>query len=376
MGFGGLYPLPLRLGGPPEEGWSVEQHARMSCDVAAMAMGSPLAIIRVSVSAGGVPTVDDFIGRGGFDPTRISVAYAAGVLSIELGSSYYDEDAYDYRGWSPMMAMATVIDHGPTAAPLNGTDVEITMAVSHSVLVIVHGSVEERTMGDYGASLNKQESTTEGEAPYAYTWLLEQDAEKGSAYSHDPDALVRFEAIAKARMLGFGQRMAEAMAAQQLPACADGLLYRWAEILGINPGLKDWQIRNAAAAKMALFSGCNDVTLNEAVRLIMGQSFVELVRFPGTLETPPEPTFWQYGTVGPWSLALDSDGAFMSWRCRLMVALQRTAGMSDSATFRLVENELRKLLANALPAVATFGAGYGTGGGFLLGTDILGRDSL
>jgi hypothetical protein len=59
-----------------------------------------------------------------------------------------------------------------------------------------------------------------------------------------------------------------------------------------------------------------------------------------------------------------------------MVALQRTAGMSDAAAFRLVENELRKLLANALPAVAAFGAGYGTGGGFLLGTDILGRDSL
>jgi hypothetical protein len=226
MGFGGLYPLPLRLGGSPEEGWTVEQHARLSCDVAAMNASAPLVAMRVDVSAGGVATVSVFMGRGGYDTTQTAVSFAAGTLTIEVGSSYYDEDAFDYRGWSPMMAIATIIDSGTVAAPLNGSDIEITMSAGESVVVVVFGSVEERAIGDYGASLNKKESTTEGQAPYAYTWLLEQDSEKGSAYSTDPDALVRFEAIAKARMLGFGQRMAEAMAAQQIPACADGLLYR------------------------------------------------------------------------------------------------------------------------------------------------------
>lgn len=43
MPFGGFCPLPLRLGGSKEEGWTPEQHARMAADCLGMTRSVPFA---------------------------------------------------------------------------------------------------------------------------------------------------------------------------------------------------------------------------------------------------------------------------------------------------------------------------------------------
>lgn len=375
MGFGGLYPLPLRLGGKPEEGLSPDQHARLSSDVAAMHSSASLAVLRVDV-ASGVATISTLISRGGYASSAVTATYSSPNLVIAFGNRYEDDDQKIDLSWCVLGAMASIVGIGPSPASVAANAVTIAMSTGQSVVVVVFGGVEARTCWEYGADLDKKRSTSEGEVPYAWTWLLDQEAQKGSAYSSEPDALTRYEAIAKARVLGFCQRMSETHACQQLAVTADGELLRWAEIMGISTGKKDWEIRNAAAARMLLFSGCVDETLTAAVTRVMGAAFVGLYRTAGTLLSPPAPTFWLHGTVGPFNLSLDADGAWTTRRCHVTIGLQRVAGESDTVIFRTAENELAEILANALPAVASYTWGFGADGGFTLGVDRLGRDLL
>jgi len=72
MALGAFSPLPLRLGGSIQDGWTPEQHARFCADLVATKRMAPLfwAIATVGVS---VATVDSYRGQNGdglaFAPT-------------------------------------------------------------------------------------------------------------------------------------------------------------------------------------------------------------------------------------------------------------------------------------------------------------------
>lgn len=376
MPFGGMAPFPYRLGGTVEEGWTAEQHARMCSDVAAAHATNPLAIL--VVTAGTTSTINWFTCRGGYNIGSVTATFASGTLTLDLGARYYDEDQLDWRSWSASVAFASTSTSGPVGTAITGDQIAITATSGDVVTVVIYGSVAERQMGDYGAELNKKNSNTEGNVPYAYNWLLEQQAAMGTAYSNDVDSLTRFELIARARMLGFGQRLPEAYAAQNgSPACADQKLGYWCTVLGISPGLPDWVIRRLANAKTMLSNGVNDEVLVDAIQQVVGAAFVGLVRTEGTLAAPPYPTWWRYGPEGPAMLALDSDGCWLSRRCHLTASLTEVAGRGSQSIARIANNELRGILNGMLPAVSTWNWAFHVGDtGFVLGTDRLGRDAL
>jgi len=70
MPLGGFAPLPLRLGGTPQNGLTAEQFARMASDLAAIARSSPFARMTYS----GAPVIEAYTGWNG-----IASAFVAGV---------------------------------------------------------------------------------------------------------------------------------------------------------------------------------------------------------------------------------------------------------------------------------------------------------
>lgn len=93
MGFGALCPLPLRLGGSAEEGWTPEQHARFCADLGAIKRVAPLASWRYT-STGSDATVLTYVGQNGSGlayaptPTR----NGSGDISFAWPSQYFEDE--------------------------------------------------------------------------------------------------------------------------------------------------------------------------------------------------------------------------------------------------------------------------------------------
>ncbi len=64
MPFGGFAPLPLRLGGSAEEGWTPEQHARLCADLVAVKRTIPIAVWTFTKS-GATVTIHSYYGMNG-----------------------------------------------------------------------------------------------------------------------------------------------------------------------------------------------------------------------------------------------------------------------------------------------------------------------
>jgi hypothetical protein len=93
MPFGALSPLPLRLGGSAEEGWTAEQHARFCADMQAIKRVAPLASWRYSVTTTEA-TVLAYVGQNGS-----GLAYAPtptrngnGDVSFAWASQYFEDE--------------------------------------------------------------------------------------------------------------------------------------------------------------------------------------------------------------------------------------------------------------------------------------------
>lgn len=64
MAFGAFAPMPIRLGGATDEGWSPEQHARVAADLVAAKRAAPLAVWTFTKS-GSTITVHSYTGQNG-----------------------------------------------------------------------------------------------------------------------------------------------------------------------------------------------------------------------------------------------------------------------------------------------------------------------
>lgn len=95
MPFGAFAPLPLRLGGSDEEGWSPEQHARFCADLVAVKRVSPLARLFVNQDATNpyAVSVVYYFGQNGsglaYAPTVTNGG--AGIVSLAFPSYWTDE---------------------------------------------------------------------------------------------------------------------------------------------------------------------------------------------------------------------------------------------------------------------------------------------
>lgn len=95
MAFGALAPLPLRLGGSPEEGWTPEQHARFCADLVAVKRTMQLARLVVSQISGSpfTASVAYYSGQNGAGIINAPAALgnAAGDVSVTFPAFWEDE---------------------------------------------------------------------------------------------------------------------------------------------------------------------------------------------------------------------------------------------------------------------------------------------
>lgn len=375
MALGGFAPLPLRLGGDPKEGVGADQWNRLSLDVSSASDCTPLLVVLISGT-----TVLGVRARGGQATSQVSaVSQPDGTTRrVLLPAAYLENESGTYHAQSICYAVAHECGVGPTAATVANTTIDVTVASADStIVVIVYGTTRKSYAGEYGADPNKLNSWTEGDIPYAWQWYREIVSAMGSAYDNSEGSLVTFERRAQARMFAYVQRCAELYAAQQQPGQSDAILGRWASIMALPQGQPDWQVRAKVAARFALISGARDEQLTAAVRQVLGAAFVGFVRYPGTLDDPPFPTYWPEVNPGPPELNLEG-GTWLTHRCHLVVALSDTTGFLIAERGGQITRDLADILDGSLPAVVdwNWGVGADVDTGFIAGTSRAGIDSL
>src|SRR5690242_9431915 len=89
-------------------------------------------------------------------------------------------------------------------------------------------------IGDYGGSLDKRTSETEGENTYVVAVYRDIQNQRGSAYTKEAGTLVHCETLALARTMAvIFFRNPEKLRANATPARSDERLDYWATVLGI-----------------------------------------------------------------------------------------------------------------------------------------------
>jgi hypothetical protein len=226
----------------------------------------------------------------------------------------------------------------------------------------------EGSIGDYGGSLEKEASKTEGVTPYAWFVYRERRAMLGSAYSKRVGGtLVHCQNLASARRSAWVWfRKPEQFRSDALPGTSDQGLPYWATVLKLPTRSSDerWQVRLRAGAHYKAITELNMPSIRTACEELLGAAYVDASFQEGvSLTEPPSLTFWPGVNDGPVSYSLGG-GCWMSSRSHLYVELTRPSGTSDADFHQLINVQLFQLLDRLLPAYCTFAASIG--GGFLL----------
>jgi hypothetical protein len=237
----------------------------------------------------------------------------------------------------------------------------------------------ERRIGHYGAALDKENSSSEGDRPYAWGLYVELRAAKGGAFRSldSMSGLVHSECLAIARSEAARWRAGDKIRWNSEPSTSGEKVYSWAIRLGVDVTVRDTRqdIRQRCAAKWRTSAGNSGRNVDEAVEsLLLGPAFVRAWRITGSdLATPPTLTFWPTVNPGPDSYNLHSTSgeAWFSERCHYIVETQRPSTMGEAEYLELVNVHLFSLLDNALSAWATFDWAEDIEDGFELDLDDL-----
>lgn len=372
-----------------------EQWLRLATDAASA--DAPLAVLLVTEIAGGTCSVSGIHrGKSGFSAITSGItatwtdpAGADNFVDIVFPFFYTDEENGETHSWAPVgiasqvaasyvvISSATVIG-GASNYTIRVQYLESTRLGPLTHVVVIYGTTEPKYAGDYGASSDKISSSFEGESPYAWQWLQEMRQVRGDAFSTAPGSFPEMENIALARHFGMVQRLAERHAASQTPEGSDQTLGRWAKILNIGTTTnRDWELRSVAAAKFALtIGGPTAAAITAAAQQVFRHNFVTIHRFVGDFDSPPVPTFWPAGVVGPGVLDI-GNGVWSSVRYYYLIQLTAVSDSERARVYGVAKNTFDDLLRSALPPVNTWGYTFtAPGAGLMPGGFQIGRDSL
>lgn len=373
--------LPLRLGGTDTNGLTAAQHARIVADLVATYRTAPFASWTYTKSGAAV-TISNYRGRNGVGPAYAPTAIVNGTgdVTFSWASQVYEDERGEAVPITLIAADAGTLVTSPEAVAT------VTVA-SNSIRVVTSAfggggfgpddgpaSVEvwggprltTVAIGDYGGDLDKEDSATEGRAPYAAHILREIQEQRGTAYTTTVGRLVDVENVALARLLAAaGPRTAEKLRVNATPRRSDERLGYWQRFLAVptKVGEPKWRLRQKLAAHYRSSEGPTRNGVVAALQELLGDAFLDATWEEGsTLSSPPFPTYWPSINPGPDDGL--GGGTWLSTRCHLFVQVQIPAGMSEGEFLTLVNVDMRALLNRMLAGWATFD--WALTGGFLV----------
>lgn len=390
MPFGYLAPLPFRLGDSEAGGVNASEHARLCADLAAVSRTSPVFRMRFRIANTGTPTITilSYVGRNGIGPQ-----FAPMVVFDDPMFFVRMSDQTNSMGFP--VDVATHVARNWFARVTNVTTGEIELyeiynqytlsiwgntyaGMTHDYDVTVYGSTAQSHIGDYGGHLNKRNSETEGNETYAWQWYETLKNSLGSAYTKSDTSVLSWELKAHARAFGTSQRISEMLAASSAPHGSDAKLGRWATIQAVQQvGLPKWRIRELCEAQYGDHDPANKAYIEAGLTRILGTVFDEISVNVGTVESPPQPTFWpgQDGVPAGDGIYDLGNGTWMSARSVITIVVRQGA-LTDAELQDLMTREVEPWLDSNLSATTTWQWSTSYPGGFLLGTSKLGLNSL
>ena len=382
MPLGAFAPLPLRLGGTAEEGWTAEQHSRTVADLVAVRRTQPWAVVHAALDG---LTITAYLGPNGNGVANgPSTSRTLNVTTFTFPATFED-DFGNIQRFNIQQAAATANINNDTQ-----TVVEITAANVVKVEVFRVGFDEadaeitlkvwcpnDVAIDRYGGTTSKENSKTEGNRPIAWVWYRMLNDMRGSGFSKDLSGTVHVENLAIARLFGWlNSRLPEKIAANATPARADELLDYWATVLAVSrrAGDTDADVRRRCTARFKAALGPTHLNVQDSVDELIPDDFDSLIRSEGTdLENPPPITFWPGVNPGPASHDLGG-GPWLSERAHLGIKVDKPAGSEEAAFLARMNIDLFDHLDRLLPAWATFD--WTTSTGFLLDISDLDFDGL
>lgn len=116
--FGGFAPLPLRLGGSAEHGWTAAQHARFAADWVALQRVAPFAVLTF-LKAGATVTVENYTAMHGSGAAVAPTPTVVGAGEVIWDWPRVFTDAFGVE--SPVrLLMAKAWAHGTVAFRATG----------------------------------------------------------------------------------------------------------------------------------------------------------------------------------------------------------------------------------------------------------------
>jgi hypothetical protein len=378
--FGGLCPLPIRLGGRNAlTSWTSAQHAALARDLCAASRALPFARLVVTRSGSAV-TVTRYRGVNGDSvadgPT---VTLATNTLHVVFPLEWLDERD-QRRSVSFTQAVATPANAAQadiTSTTLNASGGRLRVSVASITdggavqLTVWGGYLDRATIADYGGATDKDDTVTEV-IPYAATLLgMLRDA-RGSGYTKDRGTLVHVENLALSRAHAATWRRSERLASNANPATADEKAEDWQKVLGVRPidGDTPATLRARNAAKMAMVRGPTQEAVDTAIATLLGPLYVRTWRY-GSSDTVADDDGTYWPGVNPGAPAYDlGGGSWYSDRSHIVVEVTRATGVTD-ADFSDAMTSLVEMLDTMLPATCTFCWVTNADDGFTLDEDLL-----
>lgn len=213
-------------------------------------------------------------------------------------------------------------------------------------------------VGDYGGDEEKEDSTLEGSAPYAWTVFQMLRGNRGTALSSEPGTLSYIEDVVVARMMAFAYwRLPEKLEANLSPRRSDEKLPYWVELYRVRtfPDESSRVVRRKCAAKHKIAKGPTRPNIDQGLRELLGDTYVETTRqISEQLTSPPPIHYWPVANPGDPVLDIGG-GAWLSEYSHIGVTVKRPAAGLEQKFFRLMNTEFFDFMDTALPVWCTFG---------------------
>lgn len=353
--LGGLCPLPIRLGGDMETGWTASEQSRLCSDLASTNRTLPFAVL--TFERGSNP---------GDSPVVVRHNSRASVPEVEIDG--------DFDGVFPNNLTLTWPD-----APQNDLGEKHTLRIN-SFSVFVHGSTNQPTceiagptqitvgpiggsgfsgratikiyatwgrparIEDYDGDPDKHDATRET-TPYAWIEYQQQEAAWGSGYGTERSGSVHGRKLAIGRALAAAYRSEERLRCNSRPDTAEALLDDWARSLDVPIpfGEPAWKTRRMCSLMLRAQSGQSIPDLEVSCAELLGPSFLAIRTFDFDDEPGVWPASWDLGS-----------GVWASSRCRILVDVRPPIFPGDAEFRGLVQVRLMRMLDRLTPSHCWF----------------------